>query len=86
MKKVVSKARRKTPPKAPSSKRAKDAIIERYGSLSFGPADDKRRKLIDWLEDNFVTAVNVFGSGLVQRKLCELKGINFESEYDDHND
>jgi hypothetical protein len=86
MKKIVSKAKRRTSPKGEPAQRGKDAVIKRYGGTSFDPADKERRELIDWLEGNLLSAVAVFGGDLVQRKLCELKGSNFEFDYEDPND
>jgi hypothetical protein len=77
------KAKSKAKPKA-VNKRGKTAVLERYGSFAPTAQDKRRREQIDWLEENFVNAVIVFGTDIVQRKLCQLKGINFD-EYDDPN-
>jgi hypothetical protein len=75
----------KSPSPKRAAKRARDAVIEKYGSLPIGKAGSERKKDIDWLEKNFVTLARLFGPDTIQRKLCNLKGIYFDS-YEDPND
>jgi hypothetical protein len=69
-------------------KSGKEAFIVKFGGM-YPDESDKQRKArlgaIDWLDQNFVQASAVFGAENVQRRLCDLKGINFDS-YDDPND
>jgi hypothetical protein len=68
--------------------RGKEALIEKYGALFPGESEKERKArfgAIDWLEANFTQAAIVFGGETVQRRLCALKGIDFDS-YDDPND
>ncbi len=77
---VKSAARKKSP-----LRRGKDALLERYGGIHIGENEGLRRQQIDWLIKNFVQVSQIFGAETVQRRLCELKGENFD-EYDDPND
>ena len=81
----AKKAGKRAKPKA-TTKRGKAAILERYGTFSTTAQDKQRRELIDWLTDNFVKAVSVFGADVVQRRLYDLRDQSFEFDYDDPND
>jgi len=70
------------------AKRGKEVLIEKYGGIFPGESEKQRKArfgAIDWLEANFVQASAVFGVEQVQRRLSDLKGIDFDS-YDDPND
>jgi hypothetical protein len=72
----------------PAIRRGKEALVEKYGGLFPGESEKLRKarfSQIDWLEANLVQASIVFGAEHVQRRLCALKGIDFDS-YDDPND
>jgi hypothetical protein len=86
---VPSKVRPRTAKTPPQRMMGKEELIERYGGFFAGESMAERKKRfaeIDKLESDFKSGkIKVNDLERVQRRLCELKGIDFDS-YDDPND